>query len=102
MLLENQIPGRGIRVALQGLPGNPAGFGAVVRVKEGQTLGPAHVITLGNGSAGEDSPIRMIPIPKGDASLQVIWPGGQMRETKIPADATDIRVGADGSITPAR
>ncbi len=96
-LLHNCQAKPGLRVALQGPPGNPRGFGAILRLKFGEKLGPAREIHGGGGYWSQDSPTQILATPEPPTQLWVRWPGGLEKTYEVPVGAKEIRVKIDGS-----
>lgn len=90
---ERAIPG--LRVRLQGPPGNPTGIGASVRLLSGEKSGPARELHAGSGHWSQDG---AVPVLSGaDATrVWVRWPGGKITETKIPAGAKEVTIQYSG------
>jgi hypothetical protein len=90
----------GLRVRLAGADGNPAGIGAVVRLRAGDWLGPAREVRAGSGWWSQDSPVLVLAAPAAPTAVQVRWPGGAVTESAVPAGLTEITVrrGGAGSV----
>jgi hypothetical protein len=82
----------GLRVRLQGLPGNPNGVGATVRLMFGQRMGPAREIQAGSGYWSQDSARTVLSIPEKPTQIWVRWPGGKTVTVDVPKDAKEIVV----------
>ena len=94
-LFRNQSPTPGLRIRLQGPPGNPAGYGAILRWRMGGQAGPAREIHGGSGYWSLDGAIQVLHgVPPG-ADIIVRWPGGRQTSTPVPKDARQliIRIG---------
>lgn len=84
-LFRNQSSNPGLRIRLQGPPGNPYAIGASLRlVTPGHTPGPTQIIQAGSSYASHSSPILCIPFPPSPSHLEVRWPGGQTSTHPIP------------------
>src|SRR4030095_14623660 len=68
-LFHNETPKSGLRVRLQGPPGNPLGIGAVLRLAFGGKLGPAREVHGGSGYWSQDSVVQVLAPPKQPARL---------------------------------
>jgi len=99
-LYRNRQARPGLRVRLAGPPGNPAGWGAVVRLGDGARWGPARELHGGAGYWSQDG-AGVIPAFAGAATqVQVRWPGRAEPVTlRLPASARAVEVRADGSIS---
>ncbi len=90
----------GLRVRLAGPPGNPAGVGAVMRLRCGGQWSPAREIHAGSGYWSQDSAIQVLATPFAPMEIEVIWPGGRKTKTPVPEGAREITVDAQsGSAT---
>ncbi|MBN8248140.1 MAG: VCBS repeat-containing protein [Verrucomicrobia bacterium] len=92
----------GLRVRLDGDPGNPTAVGAAVRLLQGGQLGPRREIHLGAGYWSVDSAVTVLARPAGTSALEVRWPGGKVTTTPIPAGTLTLRVKPDGTATSTR
>lgn len=93
-LYHNELATPGLRVRLDGPPGNPRAIGAALRPEFGTRKGPAREIHGGSGYWSEDGAVQVLG-PGGAASaLWVRWPGGRVTETTVPRGAREIRVKA--------
>jgi hypothetical protein len=89
-LWKNQSAKPGRRLRLEGPAGNPSGVGAVVRVKDGGRLGPAHEVHAGSGYWSQDSTVLVLAGTGKGAELWVRWPGGLETTVPWPAGSADI------------
>lgn len=103
-LLANRSGASGLRVRLQGAPGNLAGIGAKLRVaaRGSAVLGPVREIHAGSGCASQDSPVEVLHAPGGVGTLSIQWPGGAVFSGEIPHDATEVLVGFGAGIQVVR
>jgi hypothetical protein len=86
-LYRNSGGQAGLRVRLEGPPGNGNGIGAVLRVDDGA----AREVRGGGGYLSQDSAVQ---IASGGRRISVRWPGGKTTETEIPTAAKEITVNA--------
>ncbi len=98
-LLHNVAAKPGLRVRLHGPPGNPDGVGAVVRLKFGDRLGPAHEIHAGSGYWSQDSSTIILATPMDPTQIVVRWPGGRSTVSEIPNGARAIEVNDAGIVS---
>jgi hypothetical protein len=98
--LFRNVRGRpGLRLRLAGPGGNGSGIGAVVRLGNGETWGPAREIHAGSGYWSQDSAVQILAPPRSPAArIQVRWPGGRVTTASIPAGARTLGIGADGTV----
>ena len=101
-LFHNVGAAPGLRVRLKGSPGNPAGIGAVLRLRFRDRLGPARELHAGSGYWSQDSLTQVLATPTAPESLQIRWPGGRVTSTAIPAQAKEITVDREGRLVPSR
>ena len=86
----------GLRVRLRGPAGNPAGIGAVVRLRSGGSWGPAYAVHAGAGYWSQDSAVLVLG--HGSATpteLSVQWPGGKSTTLPLNRDRREITVPYD-------
>ena len=102
IVLENMRGQPGLRIRLQGPPGNATGIGAALRVRTAAGTGPAREIHAGSGYWSQDSAVQVLPMPGPGAILEIRWPGGARTSTPIPAQAREIRVDQTGGMTVLR
>lgn len=95
-LYHNRRARPGLRVRLQGPPGNPYGVGAVLRLGVHGLWGPARPMQAGGGYWSQDSAVLVLGFREWPTDVLVRWPGGQLTRSPVPAPA-----GAEGSLHPA-
>ncbi len=98
-LFKNVRGQPGLRVRLQGPPGNPWGIGAQLRVKRGGHLGPVREVHGGSGYWSQDSPVQVLGNVPLANQLWVRWPGGKSFTVAVPTNSAEIEVGLDGVVT---
>jgi hypothetical protein len=81
-LFRNQGGRPGLRVRLDGGPGNPLGIGAQLRVISVARRGPVREVRAGTGYWSMDGAISVLAMPNAADSLWVRWPGGHV--TTVP------------------
>jgi hypothetical protein len=81
-LFQNRSARPGLRVRLSGPSGNPAGVGAILRLRFGQRWGPAREIHAGSGYWSQDSPVSVLATPVFPTAIGIQWPGGKRRSTR--------------------
>jgi hypothetical protein len=91
-LFENVGARPGLRVRLQGTPGNPWGIGAMVRLSDGERWGAARLVTAGSGYWSQNSTVQVMGSARAPKRLAVTWPGGQRAEVQVPAGSREITV----------
>jgi hypothetical protein len=98
--LFRNLRGRpGLRVRLRGPALNPCGIGAVMRLKWGNTMGPAREIHAGGGYWSQDSAVQVLGAPETPTELWIRWPGGATTTVAVPPDAREISVHPDGRVS---
>lgn len=98
-LYRNATGRPGLRIRLQGPPGNPTGIGAAVRERRGAIMGPWREVQAGSGYLGQNSPVRLVAL---DAeSVEVRWPGGILQRVPVPEGARELRVEFAGRKEPS-
>jgi hypothetical protein len=98
-LYQNVLGKPGLRVRLNGPPGNPDGVGATLRLIFGGRPGAAREIHGGSGYWSQDSAVPVMGGPETPTEIWVRWPGGKTTTSPIPAGAKDITVDLDGKVT---
>ena len=88
----------GLRVRLNGPPGNPSGVGAMMRLKSGDNLGPAREIHAGSGYWSQDSPVQVLARLPEPMQLWVRWPGGKTNLVDLPNGAREVQMSITGEV----
>ena len=89
----------GLRVRLAGPPGNPQAIGAVLRLGNGDKLGPARELHAGSGYWSQDSALQVLAAGFEPRQIHVRWPGGKTTTAEIPIGSQEVVVEPSG---PAR
>lgn len=89
-LLRNERAKPGLRVRLQGPPGNPHGIGASLRLVVGPRSGPVRELHGGSGYWSQDSVVSVLAATGAEGELIVRWPGGRTSRHRVPAHAREI------------
>jgi hypothetical protein len=84
-LLHNVRGRPGLRVRLEGGPGNPQSVGAVIRAVSSAGLGRAQVVTAGSGYWSQNSATLVVTSALPITAIQVRWPNGSVEERPVPA-----------------
>jgi hypothetical protein len=92
----------GLRVKLQGPPGNPAGVNAIIRLGFKDRQGPAREVHSGSGYWSQDGLTQVLATPTPPDNLWVRWPGGRITTTPVPPGAREITVNVEGKLTASR
>ncbi len=95
-LFHNRRGRPGLRVALQGPPGNPAGVGAVIRLADGDRMGPAREVQSGSGYWSQNSAVQVLGSPGSFKEVRVRWPGGHETRSPFPPGAHEVVIDAAG------
>ena len=91
-LYRNQTGRPGLRVRLVGPAGNRAGYGAVLRARQGERLGPAREVHGGSGYWSQDGAVQVLGGVEPVTAVLVRWPGGRETEVRVPQGAREITV----------
>ncbi|MGH7711155.1 MAG: FG-GAP repeat domain-containing protein, partial [Gemmatimonadaceae bacterium] len=91
-LFRNQSGRPGLRVRLEGGPGNPLGIGTQLRVVSGARRGPVREVRAGTGYWSMDGAVSVLGLPNGADSIWKRWPGGEVTTLPIPPGAKELRV----------
>jgi hypothetical protein len=97
-LYRNAGARAGLRVRLQGPERNPDAFGAVVRLKLGERMGPARELHGGEGYWSQNSLVQVLSAREVPAEIVVCWPGGRTTTNTVPAQAREVQVRVDGAL----
>ena len=101
-LFRNRTAKPGLRVRLNGPPGNPDGVGAQIRIFFGERAGPLREIHAGSGYWSQDSAVQVMATPLAPKAIWIRWPGGRTTTNTVPADAREIFVNQSGQVTKVR
>lgn len=101
-LFRNLRAKPGLRVRLKGPAGNPLGYGAQMRLKNGEHLGPVREVHGGGGYLSQDSPVQVLGGAESPAQVWVRWPGGKSSIADVPSGAAAIEIGIDGMVTQVK
>jgi hypothetical protein len=99
-LYHNTRAKPGLRVRVRGGPGNPDGIGTVLRVGDGQNLGPAREIHAGSGYWSTDAPVQVMTRPEPIRQLWARLPGGKVITVAVPPGARAVELQPDGTLKP--
>ncbi len=89
-LLHNRRARPGIRVRLEGGPGNPQCFGAVIRAVTASGLGRAQVVTAGSGYWSQNSATLVVSSASAITALKIQWPAGPTELRPVPPGVTNL------------
>jgi hypothetical protein len=101
-LYQNVLGKPGLRVRLNGPPGNPDGVGATLRLVFGARYGAAREIHGGSGYWSQDSVVQVMGCPEAPTQIWVRWPGGKTTTSPVPNGAKEIMVDTEGKVTMNR
>jgi hypothetical protein len=93
-LYHNERATAGLRVQLQGPPGNPRGIGAVLRLEYGERKGPAREVHGGSGYWSLDGAVQVLGMDGAATAIAVQWPGGKTTEVLVAHGAREVSVKA--------
>jgi hypothetical protein len=94
-LFQNVRANPGVRVVLHGSSENPRAIGAVLRLKCGDRVSPAHPVLLGSGYWSQDSTTVVMAAPASPSSLQIRWPGGTEQTLPWPEGRSSVEISLD-------
>lgn len=92
VLLHNRAAKPGLRVRLEGGPGNPQCVGAVIRAVSASGLGRAQVVTAGSGYWSQDSSTLIVTSAKPITGLNIRWPDGSVEDQPISSSDRSVTV----------
>ena len=92
----------GLRVRLAGPAGNPAGIGAAIRLRYGDSWGPLREIHRGSGYWSQDDVVQVMGMTGEPTAVWVRWPGGSETVTPLPAGTplAEVTIDASGELAP--
>ena len=92
--LYRNIGGKpGLRVLLEGPPGNPQGIGAQLRVEfQDGRQGPAREVHAGSGYWSQDSATQVLCAGGAIQAVIVRWPGGKTTRTPVRPGARELQI----------
>jgi hypothetical protein len=82
----------GLRVRLNGPPGNPHAVGAGLRVLYASDVGPLREVQAGSGYWSQNDAVQVLGLREIPRAVQVRWPGGEVTETLVPEGLTEITI----------
>jgi len=88
----------GLRVRLRGSASNPTAVGAALRLDYGARKGPLREIHAGSGYLSQDGAVQVLGMVQPPTGLWVRWPGGQEMSVKLPDQAHEVELSADGQL----
>ena len=100
-LFHNEKAKPGLRVRLQGPPGNPNAAGGVIQLLQQGKPGRAQEIELGSGywsANGAAQIVTGMTASNAQLQVQVRWPGGKTTVTSVEPGVKEVRLNPDGSI----
>ena len=101
-LLRNANARPGLRVRLQGTPGNLSAVGAQLRLVFGGHAGAVRELHAGSGYWSQDSAVAVLASTAKPESLQVRWPGGKVTTHALPEGAAEVMADASGGLVVLR
>jgi hypothetical protein len=93
-LFANRGARPGLRVRLNGTPGNPDAIGAQLRVVYAAGMSPLREIQAGAGYWSENGAVQVFGLPGTPTEVWVRWPGGKETRTKVQAGAREVVIKA--------
>lgn len=93
---ENATPG--LRVVLAGEEGNPAAYGAQLRLIYAGAQGPVREVHGGGGYWSQDGATQVMGRSRPPVALWVRWPGGNSVTYRLKEEAAEIVVSPSGKI----
>jgi hypothetical protein len=92
-LYLNRRANRGLRVVLDGPPGNPDGIGSQIRVlyADGRA-GPGRAVRTGSGYWSQDGAVQVLGLAEEPSGLWIRWPGGMERTIQLEKEIREIHV----------
>jgi hypothetical protein len=101
-LFRNTRAKPGLRIRLDGPPGNPSGIGACVRLLHGERAGPVRELHAGSGYWSQDSAVQVLGDAETATGVWVRWPGNKTMTVTLPKEAKEVRVDYNGQLKVVR
>ncbi len=101
-LYRNRGGRPGLRVRVEGPPGNPWGLGAVVRARFGGRTGPARHLGGGGGYWSQNSLVTVLATPEPPTAVETRWGGGNWERVEVRPGEREIRITVGADPTPGR
>jgi hypothetical protein len=83
-LYRNALATPGLRIRLEGPPGNPSGIGVEIRWRAGDLTGPVRVVSAGTGYGAQNSSSSVLGAVPANAVVEVRWTDGTRTRHPIP------------------
>jgi hypothetical protein len=97
----NRQARRGLRVTLEGSPGNPDAVGAQLRLHYPKgRVGPCRTIQAGSGYWSQDAAPQVLGILDTPGALWIRWPGGKEQTVHLQADQWELNLKMDHEAHP--
>jgi hypothetical protein len=91
-LWHNSRATPGLRVKINGEPGNPLGVGTQMRIIAGATRGPVRELRAGGGYWSMDGAVSVLAMPAGASALWIRWPLGREEIVPIKPGQRDVTI----------
>ncbi|HXE82614.1 MAG TPA: ASPIC/UnbV domain-containing protein, partial [Gemmatimonadales bacterium] len=91
-LLHNTGATPGVRVRLEGPPGNPTAVGAQLRLRYGDRMGPVREVQAGSGYWSQNGAIQVLGRRGEPTALLVRWPGGREQVVSLAPAQREVLV----------
>jgi len=95
-LFLNRGAAPGLRVRLQGPPGNPDGVGAQVRIVYGERMGPVREVHAGSGYWSQHGAVQVFGLEGTPTGVWVRFPGRAATTTPVGQTAREVSVRSEG------
>jgi len=100
-LYHNETARSGLRVVLAGAEGNPAGFGAQMRLVYAGGQGPAREVHGGGGYWSQDGAAQVLGKSGSPSAVWIRWPGGKTFSYPLTESTTELVVDPSGKASAA-
>lgn len=104
-LYRNAGAAPGLRVTLEGPPGNRRAIGAQLRLEYADgSVGPMREVRSGEGYLARHESAQTLGVARDPGmppgKLRIVWPGGDTTSVLVPPGTRDLRVPAPGTAAP--
>ncbi len=91
-LFRNRGARTGLRVRLQGPPGNPDAVGAQIRIVYGDRMGPVREVQAGSGYWSQNGAVQVLGLAGTPTGVWIRWPGGFEARVAVRAGGREVVV----------
>jgi hypothetical protein len=91
-LFQNVGAAPGLRVRLEGPPGNPDAIGTQIRLRYGDRMGPVREVQAGSGYWSQNGAVQVLGLAGTPTGLWIRWSGGREQVVELAPGEMEVRV----------